>query len=196
MSQQINLMIARPPGPRFSAAMAVLAVVLVMFAMLGYWQFQRHNTGMRQQRLAQDEREHQTLRLNRDGLQAELAARTARRQARLAATDSGRRILSPALQTRLGSGEFGSASGYARHLEILAQIPGTGVWLTSIAITRAGKGMSLEGRALDRKAVLAYAEVLNSRFAALDLAFSALELNAVADESASGSAVPVTFRLY
>lgn len=196
MSQQINLRIERPPGPRFSAAIAALCLVLVLSVMLGYWQLQRHNTDLRQQSLAQGERQLEALRMNRQGLQAELGARIARREARAAATEHGRRQLSAALRERLGSGEFGSPGGYARHLEILAQIPGAGVWLTAIAISRAGKVMTLEGRAVDRNAVLAYAEVLNSRFAALEVSFAALELNAGAGDAAQGGTVPLTFRLH
>lgn len=194
MSQQINLMIVRPPGPRFSAGVGALMLLVLLSAMLGYGLLQQHNTSLLQQRVEQGERQLEALRQDRQGRQAELGARQARRAA-LAAADKGRRQLGEGLQQRLVGGEFGSADGYFRHLEILTQIPGAGVWLNSIAITRAGKAMSLEGQAVDREAVLAYVKVLNQRFAVLNVRFEALELNAMVTGAEAGGDAPVMFKL-
>ena len=196
MSQQINLRVAPPPGPRLSAGRAVLLLLLVPCVMLAYWQLQRHHTGRQQQALVQGQLQIEALQQDKLQHQTELDARLARRAALAAANARGRRQLSAALRARLGSGEFGSVTGHGRHLDTLARMPGLGVWLTSIAINQAGRVVRLEGQAMDRKAVLEYAKVLNQRFEVLQVSFSALELGVQARDAAREAEAAVTFSLH
>lgn len=196
MSQQINLRVLPPPGPRLSAGRAALLLLLVSCVMFAYWQLQRHHTVRLQQALARGQLQIEALQQDKLQGQSELDARLARRAALAVASARGRRPLSAALRARLGSGEFGSISGHGRHLDTLARMPGLGVWLTSIAISRAGRVVSLEGQAMDRKAVLEYAKILNHRFEVLQVSFAALEIGVQVPDAAREAEAAVTFSLH
>ena len=170
---QVNLWVKPPPGPRFSAAVAALGLGVTVVAMLGWWQWEHSRSADLEAQLAQDGQRLEALR-------AELRSRQAELQSlRVAgAAGVGGRRLDEALMARLRSGEFGSLQGYAGHLDTLATIPGKGVSLSAIAITRAGKEMRLQGQAIDEAAVLDYAATLNERFASRGVSFAAIELSA------------------
>lgn len=199
---QVNLWVKPPPGPRFSAAVAALGLGVTILAMLGWWQWEHSHSADLEAQLAQDGRRLESLR-------AELRARQAELQTlRVAGTAAvgGRRLDEP-LMARLRSGEFGSLQGYAGYLDTLATIPGKGVSLSAITITRAGKEMRLQGQAIDEAAVLDYAATLNERFAPRGVSFAAIELSAGQTggekdgkkEGETGSerrTPPLSFRLY
>lgn len=91
------------------------------------------------------------------------------------------------LVTALRSGSLGNPTGYARYFHALSGIPQDGLWLTSVAVSKGGSGLSVSGRAMRSESVMLYARRLNDVFRPFGVQFDSLELT---PENTQKSGVP------
>lgn len=85
-------------------------------------------------------------------------------------------------------------------MSALAGVSENGLWLTSIDLTKNGKGITLTGRALDQGSVMRYAEKLAARLSDDGIVFRGLDVspqNSAPDRPGGGDVSSViNFRLY
>jgi hypothetical protein len=100
----------------------------------------------------------------------------------------------------IGKGSLGNPNGYAQYLTALAGVSEEGLWITSVAVTNAGRLVTLSGRALRTESILRYAKRLNEAFAPYEVQFNSMELTpdtpARTGEPGKPPLTTVAFRLF
>ncbi len=205
MSRQINLLIQQRDRTGNIALRALIGLGALLLLLLAYWGVEYFQTLKLQNTLGQDQRllavkvEKQAVltkliqdkknvedRKEKD-IGAEIAALTQRSGANQSILDL------------LKNGELGSSHGYAGHLAALANLPDNNVWLTSVAISNAGKNVNLTGRALNDESILKYSQRLNQQFARYGVQFTSVEMTTEVSGKESSAAPPlstVVFKLF
>lgn len=191
MSQQINLL-AREQNPVGSALAAMALVLVVVLGLLAYdFMLYGETAGLQreadagQRAIAQFNANLQAVRQPADSNNDATALKAEIETLRLKA-DSAKQWLE-----QIDNGSLGSPNGYAQYLSTLGGVPESGVWLTSVSVSNAGKVVNIGGRSLHNESVLRYAMRLNEVFAAKGVQFNSVEM------TPEKTAPPtVTFRLY
>ena len=176
MSQQINLLMERREALG-SALLALASVALMLVGLLAYWGVLLADTNRLQQSVSAGKQE----------LARTMAALQAEQQRQLGGHDGAAlkaelAVLRPKAEAvrqlvdQLRSGALGSPKGYANYLTTLASISEDGLWLTNVAVSNAGKGVRISGRALRNESVMRYAGRLNAAFAAQGAQLNSLEM--------------------
>jgi len=186
MIQHINLLSQRRKRRGFVwlAAWGLMAVVLVLlgFALTTEWRLQRlRATEARTQQSLVELRVALETKRREAGLQDSEAV--ARQMAALRSQIEARRGWAELLQR----GDLGSAQGYSRWLELLAQVHEDGVWLQALDIGKGGQAASITGKSTSAEAVMRYIAQVNEAFGPLGVQFSSMEIvqDAAAPESAA-----------
>ncbi len=205
MSRQINLLIQQRDRTGNIALLALLGLGALLLVLLAYWGSEHFKTLKLQNTLEQDQHllavkaEKQAVlkklaedQKNVEGgkvkdIGAEIAALKQRSEANQSILDM------------LKKGELGSPDGYAGHLAALASLSDNNSWLTSVAISNAGKNVNLTGRALNDEAILRYSQRLNQQFAGYGVQFTSVEMTTEVfgkESSAAPSLSTVVFKLF
>lgn len=176
MSQQINLLMERREALG-SALLALASVALMLVGLLAYWGVLLADTNRLQQSVSAGKQE---LARTKAALQAEQQRQAGGHDG--AALKAELAVLRPKAEAvrqlvdQLRSGALGSPKGYANYLTTLASISEDGLWLTNVAVSNAGKGVRISGRALRNESVMRYAGRLNAAFAAQGAQLNSLEM--------------------
>ncbi len=177
MSQQINLLKQRHE-PMGSGLWALASAALMLVGLLAYWGVLLADANRLQQSASAGKQE--LARVKAAALQAVQQRQAgdsagAALKAELAAlrpkAEAVRQLLDQVRSEGLGSPE-----GYASYLTTLASISEDGLWLTNVAVSNAGKGVRISGRALRNESVMRYAGRLNAAFAPHGVQFNSLEM--------------------
>lgn len=191
-SQQINLQGQKKNELDFSRA-AVAALGLVLVLLLGFWGMRLWETAAARAAEAASARQLQEA-------NARLQTLVQQSESDLGIKIAAIKPQAEAAQNILAqAGNLGSQQGYARYFSSLAAIAEDELWLTNVAVEKAGKSVRLGGRALHKESVIRYAQQLNAFFADSGVQFTALELT---PESAGKQGTPgpqltaVAFKLY
>ena len=177
MSQQINLLI-QARELKSTLLPTLIGVGMVLVVLLIYWGFQHLQTVKLQQTANTIEQQLNAAKKNMQLLQqkklatgekaGDLDAQIAALKAR---SEAGQEIL-----TLLQKGELGNSTGYAGYLTKLMMISQSDLWLTNVAITNAGKNVSITGRALNNDSIINYAKRLNQQFSDYGVQFTSVEM--------------------
>lgn len=192
MTQHINLLSrsAQRRIPR-SAWTLCLPLVVGLVLPLVLW-------GLRAMALARAEQEQAKIQQQLQQARDQLAAATRQPgKGAAAGIDSlrARAKAGQALQARIA--ELGSSTGYSRHFDALSGVTASQLWLTGIEIGRAGRSLTLSGKALDSGQVMAYSQQVNARLAGFGLALDGLEIAPLSDAPGStGRQDFVSFKLF
>ena len=175
MSQQINLLPRAPAAPAVSAARSLLLLSVWMLGMFGYGQWQKMQSDQLQQKVVRAEQHLQSQQAIVHTLQRRLGEPPGNLAAQITALEPQTRV-SKDILARLKNGELGSVDGYGEQLVALAKITQPGIWLTTINISNAGRSVQIEGRALKKEQVLAYAGQLNKAMKQFEMQFSEVDI--------------------
>ncbi len=199
MSRQINLLIQEQRAPGLSALRALIGLVAMLVAFLGYGAYAWLETARLGDTVAESNAQLAAQKAALQALEQKLGARPklADILAQIEAL-KGQAGESQEIVNLLQSGGGAGSLGYSGHLASLARVSEEGLWLTSVKISNAGRTVSLAGRSLRQEAVLRYAQRLNEQFTAYGVQFTAVELAPEAGkEGAAGSALSsVAFKLF
>lgn len=149
-----------------------VAVILTVYSAYGVWLL-RENT-QSQVRLRTQENEIQVLR-TRLAQSGQLSQGAAQLQADITRLTPMARSYAGLLE-QVKTGRLGLQGGYLDHLTILARTIEPNVWITQVSLGEAGRKLSVEGKALQEKSVLTYADRLNQAYRAQGLTLAALEM--------------------
>lgn len=199
MSQQINLLPVAPKPLVLSAqrSVVVAGISLLLLVMQASWLGMQRDEAVRaahesHQQLQQQQQLLKALqkRLGDTETQGNIAAQ-------IAALEPQTKV-SRELLDALKSGELGSLEGYGAQLTELASLPRSGVWLTAVRITNAGRSVRVEGRALNKNDVLPYASQLNRALGKYDVHLDQVEIVPVplAPDQDGGAAPVFAFKVY
>ncbi len=199
MSQQINLLVHEQRAPALTALRALIGLVVMLVAFLGYGAYAWLGTARLGDTVAQSNAQVAAEKATLQALEQKLGARpkTADLDAEIKAL-TAQAAESQEIVNLLRSGGGAGSEGYTGHLTTLARVSEEGLWLTSVKVSNAGRTVSLAGRSLRHESVLRYAQRLNEQFSAYGVQFTALELAPEAGkEGASGTASSsVAFKLF
>jgi hypothetical protein len=186
VSQQINLYNADfAPKRDFSSlsalatawGLAVLIVVAAVLATSARLEKVKQNLAQESQArsVAQAEMTRLATRLSSRRPDLELAAQLVRLENGLASRNEVMRTLH--------AGVIGDIQGFSEHLEAFARQTLSGLWLTGLEVSSAGRDVVIEGRATEPELVPGYVRRLNQEQVMQGHAFSQLEMQ----RPASGS---------
>ncbi len=205
MSRQINLLIQERDQKGNIALRALIGLGALLLVLLAYWGVEHFKTLKLQNTLEQKQHllavkteeqavlekliENQKIIEDEKGkvVGAEIAALKQRSEANQGILDL------------LKKGELGSPDGYAGHLAALANLSDNNLWLTSVAISNAGKNVNLTGRALNDELILRYTQRLHQQFAGYGVQFTSVEMTTEVfgkESSATPSLSTVVFKLF
>jgi hypothetical protein len=193
MSQQINLLSSERATAR-SAVVATAVFAISLCALAGYWAWTSVEAGrlreaadLKERDVARNKKALQTLQE-----QVTTPGQVSPVQAELAALKPKAEALAQLLD-ELKAGGVGSAEGASRQLLLLASVGEEGLWLTKISVTKAGKSVAIDGRALRSETVSRYAGKLNRVFAPMGVQFNSLEMTPQSPQGAKpGEPLPVS----
>lgn len=201
MAQQINLYDLGLADQRdlYSFRGAAIGWLLV-FSLSAIW------AACAQYSLGETQKQEQALTAQVEGARTELQKLSALQSARKASTAIAADIAKLELEVKgrqeimnvLESGGLGDTRGFSEHLRAFARQSFEGIWLTGLKIGAGGRGMSIEGRALQAGHVPNYLGRLNGESVMQGRAFSELMIQLPKSEAggkADGNPTFVEFRL-
>lgn len=170
MSQQLNLL--PPPSSRYSPAIVALMILgLVAFALFAAW-------GVKRVALAGARAEEAASAAQLKEVSAQFEKRFRARAAQInAEIEALRPRAAEAQQVMVLAAGLGRPEGYSPYFASLAAVREDGLWLNGVAVGQAGKLLQLEGRSLDKGAVLRYTQRLNAALADSGATLAALRLD-------------------
>lgn len=199
MSQQINLLPTAPKPMLVSAprALAIAVVLLMLLSLQAAWLGSQRDQASRSADESHQQLQQQQLLLK--ALQKRMGdtARQGNIAAQIAELEPQTRV-SRELLDALKTGELGSLEGYGTQMAELASLRTSGVWVTMVRITNAGRSVRVEGRALHKEDVLPYAGQLNRALEKYDVHLDQVEIVPVplAPDQDGGSAPVFAFKVY
>ncbi|MFN0039746.1 MAG: hypothetical protein ACKVP2_09565 [Burkholderiales bacterium] len=156
--------------------------------------------------LSETQKQEQALTAQVEGARTELQKLSALHSARKASPAIAEEIFKLELELKgrqeimdvLEAGGLGDTRGFSEHLRAFARQSFEGIWLTGLKIGAGGRGMSIEGRALQAGHVPNYLSRLNGETVMQGRAFSELMIQVPKTETggkADGNQAFVEFRL-
>ena len=182
MSQQLNLL-PKDTDAISPAKLALIVLGLVVAALLVTWVIKRGMlVSARADEAASAAQLHQ--------ISTQLQERVQIRSAELKAETDALRSRAEAAQQVLNlAAETGRPEGYSPYFSLLGTVKEEGLWLTEVAVSKAGKSLQIQGNSLDKAAVVRYSTRLNTVLAETGIELTTLELTPVAIGSAASGSI-------